>query len=287
MKKYWILLAMLLIPIIDYGQFYSNWNKGNLEIVPYKSGKFWGIKNTQSGEIVLIPTYKKIVRSYLDSVFIVRDVNMDYSAVDRNGKIIVKAQSDWIFFNEVDTANRYGELMTVPSKINEKLNWREYFINKDRECIQTRYFLCPYGVSIDKNVPLDKYQELQSAENNLFYHNVDGAIKIYKAAIERYPDDPFVYYWISKSLLFNRQYDLNYETESVKNNKDFIRSCLFKALELEKDIHYRIRNYKLLSLYYQEIEVDPLNVAKYDQEMELLKNIIKHEYRASYWWTNY
>lgn len=287
MKKYWILLAMLLIPIIDYGQFYSNWSKSNLEIIPYKSGRLWGLKNARSGEIALTPTYKKFVRSYLDSVFIVRDVYMAYSAVDRNGKIIVKAQSDWIFFNEADTANRFGELMTVPRKINEKLNWREYFINEVGECIQTRYFLCPYGVSIEKNVLLNKYQELQSAENSLFYHNVEGAIKIYKAAIERDSDDPFVYYWISKSLLFNRQYDINYDTESVKNNKDFIRSCLFKALELEKDIHYRIRNYKLLSLYYQEIEVDPLSADRYIQEMELLKNVIKHEYNASYWWTNY
>ena len=65
----------------------------------------------------------------------------------------------------------------------------------------------------------------------------------------------------------------------LKIKQDFIRSCLFKALELEKDIHYRIRNYKLLSLYYQEIEVDPLSADRYIQEMELLKNVIKHEYK--------
>ena len=136
------------------------------------------------------------------------------------GKLLEKHKAIGYSLTRLILQYRFGELMTVPRKINEKLNWREYFINEVGECIQTRYFPCPYGVSIEKNVLLNKYQELQSAENSLFYHNVEGAIKIYKAAIED-SDDPFVYYWISKSLLFNRQYDINYDTESVKNKTGF------------------------------------------------------------------
>jgi len=287
MKQIILIVSLLLHCFLSHGQFYTDWKKTDLQIIPFKSNGLWGLKNIKTDSIVLIPTYKKVVSSYYDSTFIVRNSEMAYGAIDNHGEILIRVHDDWIFFNEADTANSFGKIMTVPKQINNKVNWREYFINSNHVCIPTKYFLCPYGVEIEKNGTFYKYIDLQKAEEKLYNHDIDSAISLFKLSIEHHKADPFVYYWISKSLLYNKQYDIDSKTDIIEEYSDFIESSLLTADKLEQNIHYKLRINKLLSLYYKVIKDDITSTDKFQNEVDDLKEKIKHEIRAIYWWDNY
>ena len=258
-----------------------------LESIPFKEKGLWGIMNKKNGNATVNPKYEKVVNSYYDSVFIVLDSEKNYGAINPSGEILIEFGKDWIFFNEADTANYFSSLMTAPVYLNGKVNYREYFITKNRQCISVRYFPCPFGVEIANDTLSESLQFIQKAERNFYENNVDSAVDNLKKAINYSLKDPFLYYWASESLLMNKQYEIDYNSSSVKKYFDWIKSNLDKALELENNIHYRIRIKRLQLLFYQEVKRDSEKAKSLETEIKNLKNEIKHEIRASYWWNNY
>jgi hypothetical protein len=219
------------------------------KIIPFDSEAKYGIKNKNTGKVLIPAKYNKII-SYNDSTIIVQSRDFRYGAIDTLDNIIIPFSNEKLY---IDTYNplHLGQIIEFSNYNNDPKVSSSYYIDKNRNCIPYDYCPCPAWKKLSSDSTIVKTYT-QNGLKAKFNGNIDSANYWINKAIKLEPQNPFLYYYKDVLSVTNNKGNLlgRLDTLNIKR-KQIIDSCLNLASQYEKRPVYIAQIMNLQYPYYK------------------------------------